>query len=71
MNDVIVEAIYKLGNNETIKKKCEPNIMRRLSLETWMIERTLYCISLLQEEWDNERLRTTNNGRTKSLPKEK
>jgi hypothetical protein len=53
IDESIIEAIYKLGNNETIKNKCHPNVVRNLPLEEWMIERTLYCINLLQEEWDD------------------
>lgn len=73
MNEVTIDAIYKLGNNEAIKEKCEPNVVRRLPLEKWMIERVVYCIDLLGDEWDNEckctkKVKRTAKGNKKATP---
>ncbi len=53
--DELIEALVKIGNHETIKKEGEPNIMKPLELEEWMVKRTLYSLLLFQDTWDEMR----------------
>ena len=52
VNDIIVEALVRIGNHEKVMAACEPNIMQPLTLDSWMVKRTLYSLLLFKKEMD-------------------
>ena len=50
MTNEIISAIVKIGNHDTVKKKCEPQVMQPLELKGWMVIRVLYAWRLLGDE---------------------
>lgn len=48
--DDLVAAVITIGNCEKTVEICEPNIMRPLKLEAWMVKRTLVAWGLFLRE---------------------
>jgi hypothetical protein len=69
MNEVIIDGLIKIANLDSVIQDCEPSVCKHFQIETWMVKRILRAQELLQKEWENERLRTVDNGRIKPLSK--
>lgn len=52
MDDVLIEAILKIGNHPQFMKMIEPQVMQPLQLQRWMVTRTLVALGLLG--WENK-----------------
>ncbi len=50
MDDALIEAIIKIGNNPKFIQSVEPNIMQPLQLSEWMVKRTMKAVELLYDE---------------------
>ena len=48
--DDLVDAIITIGNHKRTIEICEPNIMQPLTLEAWMVKRTLVAWGLFCDE---------------------
>lgn len=60
--DELVQALVTIGNHETVKKECEPNVMQPLDLDEWMVKRALYALLIFQDTWDSMRGDKMRNG---------
>ena len=52
LNELLVNALVKIGNYDVVMKECEPNVMQPMELDEWMVKRTLYSLLLFQNTWD-------------------
>ena len=52
LNELLVNALVKIGNHDVVMKECEPNVTQPMELEEWMVKRTLYSLLLFQNTWD-------------------
>lgn len=52
--DFIVDAIVEIGNSPEVKRICEPSVSQPLTLQKWMVIRTLKSFELFRQELDNE-----------------
>ncbi len=50
LNDVVIEAIVKIGNQPNFVKMVEPDIFCPLELQKWMVRRTLMVLELFEDE---------------------
>jgi hypothetical protein len=53
-DDDKIEAIVELGNSPEVIKLCEPQICFPLTLQAWMVKRTLKALEVLGEEEGTE-----------------
>lgn len=47
----LMEGLLQIGNNEEVKKLCEPRVMQSLKLELWMILRVIVSLEIFLHEW--------------------
>jgi hypothetical protein len=57
IDDCVIDALLKIGNDENFKKLCEPHVCYRFTLQRWMVERTVKAIGLLNKEWEEYKKR--------------
>ena len=48
-NSYLIESLVKIGNHPDFMKMVEPNIMKPLILQEWMVKRTLEAQELLNK----------------------
>ena len=49
-NSYLIESLVKIGNHPDFMKMVEPNIMKPLILQEWMVRRVLTALTLLQKQ---------------------
>ena len=52
IDDLLVEALVKIGNHKKVKELCEPHVSRPLELDKWMVVRVLKALELFEEEYE-------------------
>ena len=52
MDNIIIEAVTKIGNFKEVKEMIEPNVMQPLQLENWMVRRALHSLCLMLDACD-------------------
>lgn len=55
IDDCVIDALVKIGNDENVIEMCEPHVIWSLPLQGWMVERTIKSIDLLQNEYEKWR----------------